>query len=284
MSLTIGLHAPNLFAGATPAAAMRLATLAEELGYDSLWVADHVALPTARVEESSLGPQTPLLDPVASLAYYAAHTERILLGTGCVVLPQRHPVVLAKQLASVDVLSEGRLLFGVGVGYLEQELRAVGVEMRERAARTDEYLAAIRSLWYDEKPSYHGRFVSFEDVDARPRPHNDHVPVVIGGHSPAAHRRAASYGDEWFGYLVGLRTTEHQLRSLRVAQESVGRRGAPLKISICPSRPLTPERVAEYAALGVDRLIVSLPFEVPLAQLESCAERNAPERLGAIPA
>jgi probable F420-dependent oxidoreductase len=280
MSPTIGLHAPNMFAGADPATAVRIARLAEELGYDSLLVVDHVVLPRPQTSDAPVGPDTPLLDPVVALTYYTAHTERILLGTGCIVLPQRDPVVLAKQLASVDVLSGGRLLFGVGVGYLAPELAALGVPMAERGARTDEYLGAMRSLWYDENPSYQGKFVNFDQVDAFPRP-SRRIPVLIGGHTAPAHRRAAVFGDEWFGYQVGLHAAEQQLASLRAAVDNAPPRAAPLRISICPSRPLTPQRVAEYAALGVHRLVVAPPFGITPDEFLAFIERNAPQRLGA---
>src|SRR5262245_34149878 len=138
MTPTIGLFAANLYACAQPRVAARVARLAEDLGYDSLWVADHVVLPRPQVEPSPLPPHTPVLDPVVALTHLAARTERIRLGTGILILPQRNPLILAKQLASLDVISEGRLIFGVGVGYLEPELRALGVDPRERGARTDE--------------------------------------------------------------------------------------------------------------------------------------------------
>ena len=267
---------PNGFAAAGRRGAARIAALAEELGYESLWTADHVVLPVPRGETSPLEPDAPLLDAVVSLAFFAAHTERILLGTGCVVLPQRNPLVLAKQLASVDVLSGGRLVFGAAAGYLEPELRARGVPPGERGERTTEYLKAIRSLWEDEKPAFHGRHVSFSDVAAHPRPLQPHVPVVLGGHAPVAHRRAAELADGWYGWMLGLRATAAQLDSLRSAAALTGRG---LHISITPARRLDPETVRAYTALGVHRLIVATPPGLDLAATESFIERNAPGRI-----
>ncbi|WP_219462004.1 TIGR03619 family F420-dependent LLM class oxidoreductase [Nonomuraea rhizosphaerae] len=272
MSVSIGLHMPNGFAGANRHGAARIAQLAESLGYESLWTADHVVLPSPRVDPSPLEPEAPLLDVVVSLAFLAAHTERILLATGCVVLPQRDPRVLAKQLASVDVLSGGRLVFGAAAGYLEPELRALGVPMAERGARTDEYLRVIRTLWEDERPAFHGRFADFKDVDAHPRPLQPHVPVVVGGHSPAAHRRAAALADGWYGWMLGLRAAAAQVEAVRAA-------GPSLHVTVTPARRLDAATIRSYADLGVDRLVVAVPPGLPLADLEAFVERNAPGRL-----
>lgn len=273
VTITIGLHTPNAFAGADRHGAARIAQLAERLGYDSLWVADHIVLPRPRVDPSPLEPDAPLLDPLVSLAFMAAHTERILLGTGCIVLPQRDPLVLAKQLASVDVLSEGRLVFGVVAGYLEPELRAMGVPLEERGAITVEYLRAIRTLWEAAEPAFQGEHVSFKDVDAHPRPVQRPVPVVMGGHTRQAHRRAAELADGWYGWMLGLRATAAQLESLRAVSTR------PMHISVSPARPLDPETVRAYADLGVDRLIVVPPTGLPYEELEAFIERNAPERV-----
>ncbi|GAA4994899.1 LLM class F420-dependent oxidoreductase [Kitasatospora paranensis] len=282
-SPAIGLFGANLGPLAEPAAAARTARRAEALGYESLWAADHVVLPRPRTPESPLEPDQPLLEPVVALTHLAARTERIRLGTGVVVLPQRNPLVLAKQLASLDVLSGGRLLFGTAVGYLEPELRVLGVPPSERGARTDEYLRALRSLWEDEQPACHGAFVDFAGVDARPRPVQRPLPVIVGGHSPAAHRRAVRYGDGWFGFRLTERQTADHLRGLAKAAEEEGRTGPPLQITVAPAGPLDPARVRAYRDLGVDRLVVVPPYDPPLAVLADFVERNAPERLGVDP-
>src|ERR687891_2822135 len=184
---TIGLFAINSHACGEPGAAARIAILAERLGYDSLWAGEHVVVPSPRVEPSPMEPDEPILDPLVALAHVAAHTKRIKLGTGVIILPQRNPLVLAKQVASLDVLSGGRLILGIGVAYLEPEMRAIGVPMEGRGARADEYLAAMRSLWEEETPSFHGKHVDFEGVDAHPRPVQRPLPVVVGGpHPPGA--------------------------------------------------------------------------------------------------
>ncbi|MGV9374347.1 TIGR03619 family F420-dependent LLM class oxidoreductase [Nonomuraea sp. NPDC003707] len=273
--MTLGFHLPNGYAGADRRGAARIAALAEELGYDSLWTADHVVLPSPRVDPSPLEPGAPLLDAVVSLAFLAAHTERILLATGCVVLPQRDPLVLAKQLASVDVLSGGRLVFGAVAGYLEPELRALGVPLEGRGERTAEYLRAMRALWEQEEPAFHGRYVSFEGVDAHPRPLG-RVPVVMGGHTRAAHRRAAELADGWYGWMLGLRAAAAQIESVRAEAAAAG---TTLHISVTPARPLDPGTVRAYADAGVDRLILAHRPGLSLAEVEDFLRRNAPGRL-----
>jgi probable F420-dependent oxidoreductase len=278
---TIGLFAVNSHACAEPGAAARIATLAERLGYDSLWAGEHVVVPSPRVDPSPMEPEEPILDPLVALAHLAACTERVLLGTGVIILPQRNPLVLAKQLASLDVLSRGRLIFGLGVGYLEPEMSAIGVPMAGRGARSDEYLAAMRSLWEDEVPAHAGRHVEFQGVDAHPRPVQRPLPVVVGGHTEAAHRRAARHADGWYGFMVGLRAMAEQRDSLRRAIEQAGRGERRLHISVSPPRRLDEEVVAAYGELGVDRLIVVPPPSLPLEELERFVEANAPERVGA---
>ncbi len=277
---TVGLFAINSYACADPGAARRVARLAEELGYDSLWAGEHVVVPSPRVEPSPMDPEDPILDPLIALAHLAGVTQRIRLGTGLVILPQRNPLVLAKQVASLDVLSGGRLMLGLGVGYLEPELRALGVPMAGRGARADEYLAAMRSLWEDEAPSFSGTYAEFEGVDAHPRPLQSPLPVVIGGHSHAAHLRAARHGDGWYGFLLGLRAIAEQGESLRRAVEETGRE-RPLHISVSPARPLDEAVVGAYAELGVERLIVVPRPELSLDELLEFVERNAPEAVGA---
>jgi probable F420-dependent oxidoreductase len=274
--VTIGLFAVNSHALCEPQAAARIARLAEELGYDSLWAGEHVVVPSPRVEPSPMEPDEPILDPLVALAHLAGHTERILLGTGLIVLPQRNPLVLAKQAASLDVLSGGRLILGIGVGYLEPELTAIGVPMRARGARADEYLAAMRSLWDDDAPAHHGEYVDFESVDAHPRPVQRPLPIVVGGHTEAAFRRAARYADGWYGFLVGLRAMAQYRESLQRAQ-----RDRPLHVSVSPSRRLDAETVGAYAELGVDRLIVIPPPGLSVDEVAAFVESNAPERVGA---
>jgi len=276
---TIGLFAINSHACVDPDVATRVARRAEELGYDSLWAGEHVVVPSPRVEPSPMEPDEPILDPLVALAHVGAATERIRLGTGVIILSQRNPLVLAKQVASLDVLTGGRLIVGLGVGYLEPEMRAIGVPMEGRGARADDYLAAMRALWEDGAPAHHGDHVSFEGVDAHPRPVQRPLPVVVGGHSAAAHRRAARHADGWYGFMVGLRAMAEQRDGLRLAVERAGRE-RPLHISVSPARPLDREVVAAYGDLGVERLIVVPPPGLDAAGVLDFVERNAPAEVG----
>jgi probable F420-dependent oxidoreductase len=280
---TIGLFAINSHACASPEAATRIAALAERLGYDSLWAGEHVVVPSPRVDPSPMEPDEPILDPLVALAHVAAHTERIKLGTGVIILPQRNPLVLAKQMASLDVLCGGRLIVGIGVAYLEPEMRAIGVPMEGRGARADEYLAAMRALWEEEAPSFSGRYVDFEAVDAHPRPVQRPLPVVVGGHTRAAHRRAARSADGWYGFMMGLRAMAEQRELMRAAIEETGRE-RPLHVSVTPARRLDEENVRAYAELGVERLIAAPPVGLSLEQLVEFVEANAPARVGGTPA
>jgi probable F420-dependent oxidoreductase len=276
---TVGLHGVNVGALADPAAGARIAALCEELGYDSLWTADHVVLPSPRVAPSPLDPDVPILDPVVALAHLAHATDAIRLATGIVILPQRNPVILAKQIATVDVLDGGRTMLGVGVGYLEPEMTAVGVPMEHRGTRAGEYIEAMRSLWHDARPAYDGRYVSFAGIDAHPRPLQPRLPIIVGGHVPEALERAVTRGDGWYGWGLDREQTAVCVEHLREFAGGVLPDG--FSISVTPSQRLAPDVVAEYAAAGVDRLIVALRPGIDADAVERYVRNNAPERIGA---
>ena len=253
------LFGVNVDAWLHPAAAARLARLAEEAGFESLWAGEHVVLPDPRVPPSPMEPDDPILDPTVALTFLAAHTRRVKLGTGIIILPQRNPLVLAKELASLDTLSDGRLIFGVGVGYLEPEFRALGIPFSDKGLRTDDYLAAMQSLWREERPAYAGRFVQFSGIQAYPK--RPAIPIVIGGHSPGAYRRAVEQGQGWYGFALDTDATAACLAGLREAGARYERPIALPKLEISVTPRTLPDRaaVARYAALGVDRLILYPP-------------------------
>ena len=285
--ISIGLFGITMGPCAAVEASARAAGLAERLGYDSVWAPEHAVLPAPRPTNSPLDPSYPILDPLVTLAHVAALTTRIKLATGVVLIPQHHPVVLSKQLVTLDLLSAGRLMFGVGVGYLDGELRAAGVPMGERGSRADEYLRALQSLWADERPHCSGAHVTIVDVDAHPRPASGRIPVVVGGQAPAAHRRAVRFGAGWYGFRLDRAAVAAQVESLRRAAEAVGRDLAGLEISVTPVEPLTDQIVADYAGLGVDRLVVAPPRGPfwrtgwSYTDYEDFIRRNAPAQLGA---
>jgi probable F420-dependent oxidoreductase len=265
--MKFGLFSMNSYACSYPETAARIAQLAEAAGLESLWAGEHVVLPDPRTPESRMAPDEPILDPIVTLTYLAAHTQQVRLGTGIIILPQRNPLVLAKELASLDVLSGGRLLCGIGVGYVESEMRAIGVPFAERGARTDEYLAAMRAIWTQPKPAYHGRFVSFEGVQAHPQ---RDIPVVVGGHTPAAFRRAVERGSGWYGFALDLNDTARCLTQLQEARAQYDRPTdlGELEISVTPRISLTRAIVKQFVDLGVHRLIVMPPSSLSEPQLQ----------------
>ena len=278
----LGLFALNQHAGGDVLA--RVGPLAEELGYDSVWAGEHVVVPDPRVPPSPMEPRDPILDPLVALAFLAAATARIRLATGIVVLPQRNPLVLAKQLASLDAVSGGRLVFGMGVGYLEPELAAIGVPMERRGARAVEYLQAMRALWEQERPSFEGEFVRFSGVNAHPRPVQRPLPVVMAGHSSAAHRRAARHAGGWYGFFLRREETAAQLESLRRSLADEGRDISELEVTVTPRGRPDAEMVAAYARMGVDRLVLLPPSGGSVDEVEAFVRAHAPGRLGARPA
>jgi len=258
-ALTFGLFSMNMDACSYPESAARIARLAETAGFDSLWAGEHVVLPDPQVPPSMMVPEERMLDPLISLTFLAAQTTTIRLGTGIIILPQRNPLVLAKELASLDALSGGRLIFGVGVGYLEPEFRALGIPFADRGPRTDDYLAAMRAIWTQDKPAYDGRFVTFAGVQAHPQPAR--LPIVTGGHSPGAYRRAFEGANGWYGFALDLAGTARILADLR---DAASRHARPpdlgeLEISVTPRGLPDQDDAARYAELGVHRLILMPP-------------------------
>ena len=272
MAMKFGLFSINSHACTTAEAVSRVARAAESTGFESLWAGEHVVLPDPQAPPSPMAPTDPILDPVVALTYCAAVTTSVRLGTGIIILPQRNPLVLAKQLASLDVLSGGRLSVGLGVGYLEPEFRALGAPFEERGAVTDDYLAAMRAIWTEPKPSYKGRFASFANIQAHPQPAQRPLPIVIGGRTAAAFRRAVQHGNGWYGFGLDVEKTKQALDGLRAAATQTSRPAylGPLEISITPGRgvPVDAATCAQYEALGVHRLILMPSAKLDVAGVE----------------
>jgi probable F420-dependent oxidoreductase len=272
-TLKFGLFSVNSYASSYPETAVEIAQLAESAGFESLWAGEHVVLPDPQAPPSPMAPEDRILDPLIALTFLAAHTRQVLLGTGIIILPQRNPLVLAKELSSLDELSGGRLIFGVGAGYLEPEFRALGIPFTDRGARTDDYLAAMRAIWGQPQPAYHGRFISFGHVQAHPRPQRS-IPLVVGGHTPPAYRRAVEQANGWYGFALGFsgaaRSLASSLAGVADALKSYHRPQAlgKLEISVTPpSGTITLERARQYADLGVDRLIIWPPDGIGAGEL-----------------
>ena len=253
--MRIGFFGYNTDALAEPEAAAEVAKAGEDLGFDSLWVAEHMVVPSPHTPPSPMRPDQEILDPMLSLTWAAAHTSRIRLGTGILLLPQRNPVQLAKEVATLDVLSKGRLELGVGVGYLHQEFAAVGVPMERRGERTDEYLGAMRALWESDAPAFAGAFVNFANVDTRPRPVQVPLPIVMGGHSPPAYRRTAALAQAWYGFRRSPEQAAHDVAGIAAACAAIGRDVAEVDISVTPDRRINDEVISMYHDVGVHRLL-----------------------------
>jgi probable F420-dependent oxidoreductase len=240
-----------------------LAAAAEGLGFESIWVGEHPVLIDPHAAPSPLPPHSELLDPVAVLAYAAARTTTIKLGTGIVILPLRNPVVLAKQLASVDVLSKGRVLVGVGVGYVPGEYEAIGVPFGSRGRRADEYIDAMRALWDQDEPVFSGEFAAFSGIQCRPQPLTPRLPVHASGMSTAALRRAVARADGWYGFFQDLDATGRALSELARLADEVERPSAlgPLEITITPPPgPLDQDTLKRFEDLGVHRVVLLRDF------------------------
>jgi probable F420-dependent oxidoreductase len=216
-----------------------------------------------------------LLDPVVALTFLAAHTSQIRLGTGVIILPQRQALVLAKQLASLDVLSNGRLFFGLGVGWCQPEMEATGAVFRERGRIADDYLEAMRAVWTEPRPRHRGSFVSFDGIQAMPRPVQAPIPVVVGGSTPPAYRRAVSRGHGWYGFGLDVAETRKRVTALKEASGRVKRPEelGPLEVSVTPPGYDVPDKatIEAYAAAGVHRLILRLPPTLDVPALERFA-------------
>ncbi|MGH9187842.1 MAG: LLM class F420-dependent oxidoreductase [Acidimicrobiales bacterium] len=260
--MQLGVFGINAGSTYGPAETLRLARLAEELGFDSIWAGEHVVAPSPRVPPSPMEPTDPIVDPLVHLGFVAAATERVLLATGIIILPQRNPLVLAKQVASLDVLSGGRVMLGIGAGYVEPEMTAIGVPFATRGARTDDYLAAMRALWSRPGPvEHHGPFVQFAAVDAHPRPLRPGGPrIVVGGHTPPAFRRAVAQGHGWYGFALTPEAAAQCVKELRRAAAGVDRPPelGDLEISVTPRRQLDPAALDAFATAGVHRLVPNI--------------------------
>jgi probable F420-dependent oxidoreductase len=246
--------------------------LAEQLGFDSLWLADHVVVPSgyASVYPYNAGGRVPVEhfpEPLISLALLAGLTERIELGTAVLVLPQRNPVVLAKQVATLDALARGRVRLGVGVGWLREEFEALDAEFDNRGARTDEYIDAMRSLWTQDAPRYDGKYVRLDGTfKLVPRPARaEGAAVIIGGHSPAAARRAARRGDGFFPFTVDPEALVSLYEAMRKEAANIGRSTDLIEL-IGPTTTL-PGWIARLEDMGVTHAI--MPSGSPDLDLEA---------------
>jgi probable F420-dependent oxidoreductase len=259
--MKFGFYGSNIGACANAVDARSIAQHAESTGFESLWVMDHSILPSPIEPPSVMPPELPIVDPLISLSYLAGQTRKIRLATGILLLPQRNPVILAKQTASLDVLSEGRLILGVGTGYVPQEYSAIGIPYTQRGLRMDEGIDALRQLWCKDKPRMHGKTVQFDRVDAAPRPlQHGGPPIVVGGESTAALQRAVTKANGWYGMNLSIESLTTHLSSLKKLSTQHERDSAlgrlEVSVTIKSHRLPSEAEVESVRKLGVDRVIL----------------------------
>jgi probable F420-dependent oxidoreductase len=267
---------------------IRVAQKAEECGYHSLWLGDHIVIPEkieAAYPYSSDGAagfprRAPFPDPFVLLGGLALATSRILLGTSVIVIPYRNPLAVAKAVATVDLLSHGRFQFGVGVGWLKEEFDALGEDFARRARQTREYLHIMKAVWQAEPASFSGEFLTFSDIHTVPLPvQTPHPPIIFGGESLPALRRVADLGDGWQPGTASLKVLSKSVPQLQALMAERGRDYADLSVSaLSAAGPLLrkPEVIPRLSELGVQELILFMTTadtNKTLAALEDFAEK-----------
>jgi probable F420-dependent oxidoreductase len=262
--MRVGLHALGIGDGARPEVIRAVATAAETHGFARLWCGEHMVLvdaPVSRYPYSADGriavpADADWLDPLLALSFAAAVTSRIELATGVILLPEHSPIVVAKQAATLDVLSAGRFSLGVGVGWSAEEFAALGVPFARRGRRTEEYLAAMRTLWAGDPASFAGEFTRFDAIRVNPKPlRGGRLPVVIGGNSDAALRRAVTLADGWYGFNVPATDVRSRVAVLADECARQGRAFDELMVAVALSDG-TPEHLPAHATAGIAELVV----------------------------
>jgi probable F420-dependent oxidoreductase len=249
--MRFGLYGLHRGSNLDPEVLTRRALLAEEAGVESLWVGDHISVPVGDGDDDRR------LEALTALGYLAAVTVQVRLAVGVIVLPQRQPLVLAKQLSTLDRLSGGRLTVGVGVGHLRPELEALGVDPSERAARMEEALALLKVAWAEEVTSFDGRWTRYADLAQRPTPvQHPHPPLVLGGHADAALARAARFGDGWFGWELTPEQVATSIARLDEVRSQTPRAGEALEITVKPHQVPDASLVERFAEVGAHRLVL----------------------------
>ncbi|MBT3427210.1 MAG: LLM class F420-dependent oxidoreductase [Gammaproteobacteria bacterium] len=260
-----------------------MAQKAESLGYESVWTFEHVIVPLdyqSKYPYSASGkmggsPDVNFIDPLIALSFIAAATEKIRLGTGVNILSQANPMYVAKQSASLDLLSNGRFMLGVGIGWLEEEFAALGVPFERRGARFDDYLQGMRKVWSGEVVEHQSEFLNWSGFKSYPMPMQDPLPVIMGGSKGKIHERIALYGNGWFAPTSDLAELARHLDEIRKQCDLIDRDYNEIEISIMWSGQTQQEQIDAYQDLGVERMVVPL-FALgadPLKGMSELAEK-----------
>ncbi len=265
--MKFGLFFANAGPFAVPETFEALVRTADEVGIESIWAVEHVVVPVGYESQYPYskdgrmpGPEnSPIADPLIALSYAAALTRNLRLASGVIILPQRHPTYVAKEVATLDVLSRGRAILGVGIGWLREEFDVLDVPFRERAARTEESVRAIRSLWSDTAEGFDGDFYRWKPVESNPKPvQKPGVPIVVGGHVEGAARRAARVGDGFVPALGGLAKIPGLIQAMSDECGKVGRDPAEIEVTAAEGQ-VEPDLVRRYEEIGVSRLVMPPP-------------------------
>lgn len=274
MKFGIRIHPPQMGPIEDPAFIVAYARLCESLGFESLWTIDHALMcvdydstyPYKTTGRTPLPADSNMPDPLILMMLIAASTERIRIGTSMLILPQRHPILLAKEVATLDQYSKGRVTLGVGVGWVEEEVKILQQNFRDRGRRANEWIEVMKALWADGLSSYEGEFFQFENIISNPKPARpEGIPLMIGGHSEAAARRAGRYGDEFYPHWSTRGPNEAELAKLLPAIEQeaaeAGRPENAVRLTLTStSDAQTALETAEFCQrLGAERVVVLPP-------------------------
>jgi probable F420-dependent oxidoreductase len=263
--MNVGLAAIGIGNGARAGVLRETARSAEAAGFSRLWMGEHVVLfdrhdsryPYSASGDFPLDAKIDWLDPFIALTFAAAATRTIRLATGICLLPEHNPVVLAKEIASLDRLSGGRFSLGIGIGWMAEEFAAVGVPFERRAQRTREYVSVMRRLWSEDAVTVDGEFVNLRAACSFPKPQRGRVPVIVGGESRPALSRAAEYCDGWHGFNLGPDEAAEKIAVLRELLAARGRDRDAFEVIVAPfTKPVEPADLERYRALGVTEVVI----------------------------
>jgi probable F420-dependent oxidoreductase len=270
--MKFGIAFANSGAFSQPGLMAHLATTAERCGFESIWTVEHVAIPVKHTPypgskdgQMAGGDNVAIPDPLIPLAYVAAITKTIKLATGILILPQRHPIYTAKEVATLDVLSGGRAILGIGSGWMKEEFEALGIDFHKRGAMTDEAIRAMRALWADGTASFEGKHFKFGPLHSNPKPVRKNVPIHVGGHSEAAARRAGRYGDGFFPTVANPQKLKALFDRVRSEARNAGRNPDAIEFTAMASPMMKPEDLKPLTDIGVARVVMTPPGTNPEA-------------------
>ena len=288
--MKIGVFSTFMSPLATPGMIRDFGRRAEDIGLESIWMGEHVALfdkntfgyPSSKDGRIPVPPGGGMLDVTAIFGFLAAVTSKLRFGTGVALVPQPNPIYTAKEMCTLDWLTEGRIDFGIGVGWNKEEVEACGYRWEDRGARCDEFMEVMRRLWTEDVVDFKGKWVRFETMRMDPKPiQKPHIPIIVGGYADAALRGSVRYGAGWYGFNRDIDATKDMLERLDAIFAKAGKARDPeFQIIITPPVAMPIEAMAEYAELGVHRLVVNLGSQRPervgprLTEIETLVKTN----------